>query len=458
MRSVTRNISDVRASERWDFGYHDPAYLELLESLDQHWPTIKFGNTITLLTDMGAFSLYKTEFFVDDGIPFLRVQNVQEHGVDLEKDTKYISREYHEQLQKSQLAPGDLLLTTKAVIGVAAVVQDDLGDCNMSQNLVRIHVRDGINPHYLAVFLNSRCGRIQTETAATGPNQKYLNFERIRDLTITLPPRDVQDRIAQVMQDAYATRRAKLTEAEALLAGIDGYVLEQLNIDFSQLQNQRTALKPISAIIGGRFDFEAVVTAQEIKFNDAQPVMLRQVVRQVNDRVTPASEYPNRDVNYISLANIASNAGELVNFSPVKGSSVLSSSPKFKQDDILYGRMRPYLNKAWIAEFDGVCSGEALVFRPNKEKVDVRFLHTLLLSRTTLAQIVPLQSGTSLPRVSASDVLSIKLPIPKNLQRQTKIVEEIMRRRGRAKRLRAEAESVVTEAKAQVERMILGEE
>ncbi len=71
---------------------------------------------------------------------------------------------------------------------------------------------------------------------------------------------------------------------------------------------------------------------------------------------------------------------------------------------------------------------------------------------------VPLQSGSSLPRVSSSDVLSVKLPIPKNLQIQQEIGNEVKKRRTEAKRLRNEAEAVVADAKARVERMILGEE
>jgi type I restriction enzyme S subunit len=148
----------------------------------------------------------------------------------------------------------------------------------------------------------------------------------------------------------------------------------------------------------------------------------------------------------------------LAEFAPVEGGSILSSSPRFKKGDILFGRMRPYLNKVWVAEFDGVCSGEALVFRPNRGKVDTRFLHALLLSRVTLYQVVPLQTGTSLPRVSSADVLNVKLPIAKELRRQAEIGEEVTRRRTEAKRLRIEAETVVIEAKARVERMILGQE
>ncbi|NJL40517.1 MAG: hypothetical protein HC899_30065 [Leptolyngbyaceae cyanobacterium SM1_4_3] len=427
MKSVIRDLADIKAAKRWDFGFHDPEYLEVLESLDRTYPVVRFGDIITVLTDMGAFSLYKTEYFVDEGVPFLRVQNVQEYGVDLEKDTKFISYEYHQQLKKSQLQPGDLLLTTKAVIGISAVVSESLGDCNISQNLVLIRLKDGINPNYVSIFLNSRLGRMQTETAATGPNQKYLNFERIYDLKITLPPPSLQDQIAQVMQEAYSDRQKKLQQAEQSYQRIIKYVFEQLGINLERTQRKQNALVPISVLQGGRFDFEAVVTVQDIssQFAEHETTLLEEVVEQTNERITPSIDSPDEVVNYIGLANIQSNTGELVNFEPVQGKEILSSSPKFAKGDILFGRMRPYLNKVWIAEFDGICSGEALVFRPNKNKVDTQFLHTLLLSQLTLDQVVPLQSGSSLPRVSVSDVLSVKLPVPKDLQKQQEIGNEV---------------------------------
>jgi type I restriction enzyme S subunit len=40
-----------------------------------------------------------------------------------------------------------------------------------------------------------------------------------------------------------------------------------------------------------------------------------------------------------------------------------SSSVRFSKGEVLYGEMRPYLNKVWVAEFDGVCSAEFLVFQ-----------------------------------------------------------------------------------------------
>jgi hypothetical protein len=260
------------------------------------------------------------------------------------------------------------------------------------------------------------------------------------------------------MQEAYAARRVKLAEAERLYREMDSYILGRLGVSFADIQGKRVSIKPISEIKGGRFDFEAVVTMNELNLDLVHTMALHEVATQMNERVTPIETYPGEDINYIGLGHIASNVGELTDFVPIKGKDILSSSPIFKKGDILFGRMRPYLNKVWVAEFDGVCSGEAIVLRPDTRRVNIHFLHALLLSRITLNQVIPLQSGTSLPRVSASDVLNIKLPILQDVGVQKEIGAEILSRRTQARHLRTEAESIVAEAKARVERMILGEE
>jgi type I restriction enzyme, S subunit len=53
--------------------------------------------------------------------------------------------------------------------------------------------------------------------------------------------------------------------------------------------------------------------------------------------------------------------------------AIRSSSFRFSTGDVLYGRMRPYLNKVWVAEFDGICSAEFLVF-PSRDGLRNEFL------------------------------------------------------------------------------------
>src|SRR5271157_4806605 len=84
---------------------------------------------------------------------------------------------------------------------------------------------------------------------------------------------------------------------------------------------------------------------------------LGEIVKPSNQRVLP-SRVP--QMKYVGLEHIEPYTMKLVGHRPA--SEVRSSSPSFSRGAVLYGRMRPYLNKIWVAEFDGACSGEFIVF------------------------------------------------------------------------------------------------
>ncbi|MCP5526921.1 MAG: restriction endonuclease subunit S [Verrucomicrobiales bacterium] len=70
------------------------------------------------------------------------------------------------------------------------------------------------------------------------------------------------------------------------------------------------------------------------------------------------SEAP--DLPYVGMEHVQSQTMKLLGQGDA--SSLKSSSVRFSKGDVLYGKMRPYLNKVWLAEFDGLCSAEFLVF------------------------------------------------------------------------------------------------
>jgi len=63
---------------------------------------------------------------------------------------------------------------------------------------------------------------------------------------------------------------------------------------------------------------------------------------------------------YVGMEHIETQTMKLLGQGEASG--LRSSSVKFNKGDVLYGKMRPYLNKVWVAEFDGLCSAEFLVF------------------------------------------------------------------------------------------------
>lgn len=456
-KHYTTSIQRLLAAQRFDVDYFRPEFTELDDMLD----TLTNVKSLGKLADV-KYGFMPTEDYAtpETGIPLIRVTNILPNGTIDMSDVKYV-RSTSSGLQDKLVEEKDILMVQCGnTTGKVALVPRELTGHAYASFCFRIRpISNEVTAEYLCAVLQSSIGFRQVWRSITyatvRPNTTKPYTEAIK---IPVPPPAIQNRIARVMQEAYATRGTKLAEAESSAQEIERYVLAMLGINLANIESKRVAIKPISALAGRRFDFGAVVTLSEVNHGLSDAVVLGDVVQPVMERITPKDACPDDDISYVGLGNIKSNTGELVNFALSKGNEILSSSPTFKKGDILFGRMRPYLNKVWIAEFDGVCSGEVVVLRPNAEKVDTHFLQALIQSRITLDQVIPLQSGSSLPRVSASDILSVRLPVPQSLQTQTQIGEGIRQRKAEARRLWIEADAVVAEAKALVERVILGKE
>jgi len=143
-------------------------------------------------------------------------------------------------------------------------------------------------------------------------------------------------------------------------------------------------------------------------------VSLREIVTERKETLNPQTS-PDELLNYVGLENVQSLTGDLINFYPKYGKNIRSRSKVFKQGDILYGRLRPYLNKVFLAdEFisEGICSGEFYVLKPDLKKVLPNFLRATLASQYVQQYVQNLQTGSALPRLQIQDLLEIEIPLP----------------------------------------------
>jgi type I restriction enzyme S subunit len=95
---------------------------------------------------------------------------------------------------------------------------------------------------------------------------------------------------------------------------------------------------------------------------------LGEIVEPSRERALPM-EFPN--LRYVGLEHIEPHSMKLLDHGDERAAR--SSSVRFSKGDVLYGKMRPYLNKVWVAEFDGLGSAEFLVFQ-KRGGLDGRFL------------------------------------------------------------------------------------
>ena len=156
-------------------------------------------------------------------------------------------------------------------------------------------------------------------------------------------------------------------------------------------------------------------------------VALRRLRTQANDGARP----------YVGLEDIESGTGRLTNrvtASSPSASSVTDESDRlgaerphgrgassvtdgrdslgadFERGDVLFGKLRPYLAKAWVAEFAGRCTTEALVMEPLL--VEPRFLRDVCLSSGFVGAVDASTFGSKMPRAEWDFIGNLPVPVP----------------------------------------------
>lgn len=148
-----------------------------------------------------------------------------------------------------------------------------------------------------------------------------------------------------------------------------------------------------------------------------ESIPLGECVKPRKEKAQP-SEFP--DLPYVGLEHIEAHTTKLLG--SASSSEMRSSANRFYRGDVLYSRLRPYLNKVWLADRDGLCSSEFIVM-PGSEEVDAGFLRYRLNSSDFVAFANALNSGDR-PRVDFGEISPFRV-VKFPLKRQREIVAEI---------------------------------
>lgn len=163
--------------------------------------------------------------YCDDGVPFLRSQNVRKNRFE-KRGLCFISSNFHTANPKSALRPGDVVIVRTGFVGVACVVPDSLTESNCA-DLVIVRPGNKLDPNYAARFLNCPSGRARASVASVGSAQKHYNVGAMKKTMLPLPPLPEQRRIVteldalQTEVDALKRLQADTTaELDALLPSV----------------------------------------------------------------------------------------------------------------------------------------------------------------------------------------------------------------------------------------------
>lgn len=144
------------------------------------------------------------------------------------------------------------------------------------------------------------------------------------------------------------------------------------------------------------------------------------------------------DLRYFGLENIASFTAKLLDEIEIESEGI---AHLFKKNDVLFGKLRPYLAKVYLAEKEGLVSTEALILRANNEILP-NYLKYFVLSNEFIKAVDGTTFGSKMPRASWDDIGNFKMLIPP-LPEQTAIANYLDQETAKIDRLQAKiAESV----------------
>lgn len=389
----------------------------------------------------------RTFQYRDSGIQLLTVTNILEGGIDLNKSVKYIDKD--EYLAKySHLSPilGDIVTACSGGSWGKSAIYDQQALTMLNTSTLRLRFfSDLSNNKYLYYITKSNCFKKQLEVQLSGmqPNFGYQHYSKI---LIPLPPLAEQKRIVEKLEeilplvDEYGKNEEILSEMNQKLPkqirqsilqyAVQGKLVEQNHQDepASELLKRIKAQKE-QLIKDGKIKKEKPlppITQDEIPYalpQGWQWVRLGNVVNYGSTGTIDSRENLNENTWILDLEDIEKESSKLLVKNIIKNKSFNSSKKIFKKGDVLYGKLRPYLDKVIVAEENGICTTEIIPLRIYYG-IDSYYLKWFLKSPMFIQYVNQLTYGVKMPRLGTEDGKNALFALPP-LAEQKRIVAKV---------------------------------
>lgn len=374
----------------------------------------------------------------ENGVPFLRVQNLQTTGELLLAGCQYINHETHNGLLKrSQVSEGDLLIKITGIgrMAVASVAPKNfIGNTN--QHMVVVKTGNADISKYLAQYLNLDIIEKIASRHSTGGTRPALDYPSLKNLPI------IEGIDFSSIVNAIKEKNRKDVEAQQLLDNIDNYLLSELGITIPQVDTtleNRIFQTSFHIIEGNRIDPTFTLylgkNALSTKYENT---LLRSIAYIVKGNALSSSEIEDGCIPVIA-------GGQT---SPYN-----HSHANYEENVITVSASGAYAGYVWYHDSPIYATDCCVIFSRDESRYITKYLFEVLKLQQN--SIYRLQTGAAQPHVYASDLQLLNIPIIPQ-KKQQEIVDYITNIRDAAKALQQEGKTILEEAKQSVEKMIIG--
>ena len=350
---------------------------------------------------------FKPQEWETSGRPIIRIQNLTNSTQECNRTTKQFEEKY-------RISDGDLLFAWSASLG-AHIWHGEDGWLN--QHIFKVIPNESIDKIYLYYYLLYVVDQLYAKTHGSG--MVHITLKPFKSTRIMLPELNEQRRVVGKIESLFA----KLDEAkEKAQAVVDSFETRK------------------AAILHKAFTGELTAKWREehgISIDNWKTTRFDSVAAIRSNLVDPA-EY--QSFPHIAPDNIEKKTGVLLEYHTIAEDGVTSGKHRFYSGQILYSKIRPYLSKAVVVDFDGLCSADMY---PIEAYQNARCLWYYMLSDEFLLQASTAGSRSVLPKINQKELSALTVHLPTNDREQeeiARILDELFDKEQRAK---VAAESVL---------------
>ena len=347
----------------------------------ENWINVKLNSVVKF--EKGKKPKILIDNFEDKAIPYVTIKYFQTKEADqytFETETNRVCNE------------DDILIVwdgaRAGLIGTG--VQGALGStlCNIKFNY--------INKKFMYYYFVSKYDLINSNTKGTGiPHVDPIYLDT---LVLSIPPLKEQQRIVGKIESLFE----KLDKAKELI--------EEARDDFEKRK---------SAILEKAFRGE--LTREWRSKNNVSHTktwskkIFSEIAEVKSNLVKPQDflKYP-----HIAPDNIEKKTGKLLKYRTIEQDNVKSAKHRFYPGQIIYSKIRPYLSKVILVDFEGLCSADMY---PIETELDTKYLYYYMLSDTFVDCASNSGSRSVLPKINQKELGKIKVPVC-NINEQKEIV------------------------------------
>ena len=346
---------------------------------------VKLEEICTIVSG-GTPSRSKPNYWNNGNIPWIKIKDMKSKYIDSAEE--FITEEGLNNSSTKMLKRDTILYSIFATLGEVGILKIDA--CT-NQAIAGLSLKEDSNilKEYLYYYLKSK--KKDVNNLGRGVAQNNINLSLLRKFKIPVIPLRQQKKIIEVLDNVSST-----------------------------INNYERELALLDELVKARF---VEMFGDPVSNSKDLPV-------QKMNNVAPICQYDGsfeESVWLLNLDMVESQTGRIINYNIVSKDEIGGSVCTFDENNVLYSKLRPYLNKVVIPNGKGYATSELVPLRPDPKIINRIYLAYLLRSNEFVEMIKEKVAGAKMPRVSMSDFREFNVPVPPlELQNQfASFVQEI---------------------------------